>query len=77
MGTYYFRRYRRTAPGCNTGTIIDELSFSAESAFEAETHVRKHFGVGMVAMNWQNDFARLEDDEGNVLIEWLRGFTHA
>lgn len=78
MDTYHFRRYRRTAPGHATGTILDELSFTAGSATEAEASVRRRFGSGVAgAMDWQRDFARLEDSEGHIIAEWLHGFTHA
>jgi hypothetical protein len=73
--TYCFRRYRRKVPGHNTGIIIDELSFKAGSAAEAEASVRGRFGSGVAVMDWQRDFACLEDDEGHVLREWLGGFS--
>jgi hypothetical protein len=73
--TYYFRRYRRKVPGHNTGTVMDELSFKAGSAAEAEESVRGRFGSGIAVMDWQRDFARLEDDEGHILRQWLSGFS--
>jgi hypothetical protein len=73
--TYYFRRYRRKVPGYNTGTVMDELSFKAGSAAEAEESVRGRFGSGIAVMDWQRDFARLEDDEGHILRQWLSGFS--
>ncbi|HEY4075764.1 MAG TPA: hypothetical protein VGM26_02420 [Rhizomicrobium sp.] len=76
METYCFRRYRRTGPGHTTGTVIDEVKFTAGSADEAETSVRHRFGsVG--AMDWDKDFARLEDEHGHAIAEWLNGFAHA
>jgi hypothetical protein len=78
METYYFKRYRRIGPGHTTGTVIDEVKFTAESAAEAETSVRHKFGSGIAgAMNWEKDFARLEDEYGHVIAEWLNGFAHA
>jgi hypothetical protein len=78
METYYFRRYRRTGPGHATGTVIDEVKFTAGSAAEAETSVRRRFGTGIAgAMDWNKDFARLEDEHGHAIAEWLNGFAHA
>jgi hypothetical protein len=78
MQTYYFRRYRRAGPGQTTGTIIDEVKFTAESAIDAETSVRRRFGSGIAgAMDWKMDFARLEDEHGHIIVEWLHGFAHA
>jgi hypothetical protein len=77
MQSYYFRRYRRAGQGQTTGTVIDEVKFTAESAVEAETRVRRLVGSGFDAMDWQKDFARLEDEHGHVLVEWLNGFAHA
>jgi hypothetical protein len=78
METYYFKRYRRTGPGHTVGTIIDEVKFTAESAAEAETGIRRRFGSGIAgAMDWEKDFARLEDEHGHAIAEWQNGFTHA
>ena len=78
MESYYFRRYRRTGPGHTTGTVTDEVNFTAESAAEAETSIRRRFGSGIAgAMDWDKDFARLEDKHGHAIAEWLNGFAHA
>ena len=74
METYYFKRYRRIGPGHVTGTVIDEVKFTAESAAEAETSVRRKFGSGIAgAMNWEKDFALLEDGTGRVIAHWFDG----
>ena len=78
METYYFRRYRRTGPGHATGTVTDEVKFTAEGAAEAESSVRRRFGSGVAGtMDWQKDFARLEDENCNIIVEWQYGFAHA
>jgi len=28
-------------------------------------------------MDWEKDFARLENEYGHVIVEWLNGFAHA
>jgi len=78
METYYFKRYRRTGPGHATGTVTDEVQFAADSAAQAQTSVRRRFGSGFgAAMDWEKDFARLEDQHGNVIAQWLNGFADA
>jgi len=77
MQTYYFRRYRRAGPGQTTGAVTDEVKFTADSDDEAEAKVRRTFGSGFAAMDWERDFARLEDEHGHVIVEWLHGFAHA
>jgi hypothetical protein len=78
METYYFKRYRRTGLGHATGTLTDEVKFTAESATEAQTSVRRRFGTRIAgAMDWKNDFARLEDEHGHAIAEWLNGFADA
>jgi hypothetical protein len=77
MKIYYFKRYRRTELGHTTGAVMDEMKFTADSAAEAQIIVRRKFGSGIAAMDWKKDFARLEDEHGNVIAEWLNGFAHA
>jgi hypothetical protein len=78
METYYFRRYRRAGPRQTTGTVIDEVKIAAECATDAEAGIRRKFGSGIAgAMDWAKDFARLEDEDGHVIAERLREFSHA
>jgi hypothetical protein len=77
MPGYVCKRYRRSAPGAATGTMIDEWSFSASSDLEAETKIRRELLTPMLGMNWENHFATLEDQDGKVLATWLHGALHA
>jgi hypothetical protein len=75
MSSYVCKRYRRSAPGATTGTLLDEYRFPASSAMAAETKIRRD--LQMWAMDWENDFATLEDEEGHLLATWLHGVLHA
>jgi hypothetical protein len=78
MQTYRYKRYRRSAPGQNTGIVIDELKFQAASAVEAEDNIRRNFRAPLFGtMDWEKDFATLEDESGTVLATWLHGMLHA
>ena len=78
MPNFVCKGYRRSAPGAATGTLINELKFSAESAAEAEDKIRRNFRSPLFgAMDWEKDFATLEDDSGTVLMTWLHGTLHA
>ena len=78
METYYFKRYRRTGPARTSGIPIDEVKFTAGSAVEAEAGIRRRFGSGITgAMDWEKHFARLEDEHGHVIVEWLHTFSDA
>ncbi|HWM60817.1 MAG TPA: hypothetical protein VNN98_01635 [Rhizomicrobium sp.] len=77
MPRYTCKRYRRRAPGEATGTLIDALTFSATSAAEAEDKIRRNALFRIADMDWEKDFATLEDESGTVLVTWLRGVLHA
>ena len=77
METYRCKRYRRSAPGRSDGTVIDELTFPAASAAEAENKVRRMLTLRLHPMDWEKDFVTLEDDTGHVLVTWLHGVLHA
>jgi hypothetical protein len=78
MQTYRCKRYRRSASGQNTGIVIDELTFQATSAAEAEDKIRRNFRSPLFGtMDWEKDFATLEDESGTVLVTWLHGMLHA
>jgi hypothetical protein len=73
METYYLKRYHRVGPGQTTGTLADEVKFMAESAAEAETSARRKFRSSIAAMDWEKDFALLEDGTGRVIAHWFDG----
>jgi len=78
MPTFVCKRYRRSAPSATTGTLMDELSFSASSALEAEAKVRRGLlspAFGM--MDWEKYFANLDDELGHELAVWHHGVLHA
>ena len=77
MPTYVCKHYRRSAPGAAIGTLADEITFSAASSLEAETRMRKLLLSRVARMDWEKDFATLEDDCGHVLVTWLHGVLHA
>jgi hypothetical protein len=77
MPTYVCKHYRRSAPDATTGTLADEITFSAPSAVDAEARMRKLLTSGVAPMDWRNHFATLEDDAGQVLVAWLHGVLHA
>jgi hypothetical protein len=77
MPAFVCKRYRRSAPGAATGTVTDEWSFTASSAMEAETRMRRELLTPMWGMDWENCFATLEDQDGTILATWLRGALHA
>jgi hypothetical protein len=75
METYRCKRYRRSAPGQTGGVVIDEWTFLATSAVEAENKVR---GMSrLYPVDWEKDFVTLEDDSGHVLATWHHGMLHA
>jgi hypothetical protein len=76
MQTYLWRRYRRSAPGLESGTITDEVRFSASSVQEAENHVRCMRQSSLGPMDWDSYFATLEDEEGLRLTTWLYSWWH-
>jgi hypothetical protein len=77
MERYTVKRYRRSAPGQDTGTLMDTLTFPANSAAEAEDKIRRNLLFRISGMNWEKDFATLEDESGTVLVTWLHGVLHA
>jgi len=77
MPVYICKHYRRSAPGAAVGVVVDEIRFEAESAARAETRIRQGFCAPvMPAMDWDKDFATMEDEQGQVLVTWLHGFLH-
>lgn len=76
MPTFVCKRYRRSAPGAVTGSLTDEWSFPAASAVEAETRMRRELHTLMWGMDWENYFAALEDEDGQVLVTWLYSWWH-
>jgi hypothetical protein len=77
MPTFVCKHYRRSAPDATIGTLADEITFSAPSAADAETKIRKLLTSGVAPMDWHKHFATLEDDSGHVLVTWLHGVLHA
>ena len=77
MPNFICKRYRRSAPGQDSGTVTDELRFSASSAAEAESRMRRMLPSSLGTMDWENYFATLEDQDGNRLATWLHGALHA
>jgi hypothetical protein len=77
MPVYICKHYRRSAPGATTGTLADEITFSAPSAADAEARMRKLLTSGVAPMDWHKHFATLEDDSGHILVTWLHGMLHA
>jgi len=75
MPGYVCKRYRRSAPGAEAGTVTDEWNFSASNAMEAETKVRRMMLIA--PMDWKRDFATLEDASGHELAVWHHGMLHA
>jgi hypothetical protein len=43
MPLYVCKHYRRFAPGAETGTVLNEIRFEADSAARAETRMRQSF----------------------------------
>ena len=77
MAVYVCKHYRRSASGAETGTVVNEIRFEADSAAQAETRMRQSFRSSvMPAMDWDKNFATLEDENGHVLVTWLHGFLH-
>jgi len=76
MPDFVCKRYRRSAPGQDSGTVTDELRFSADSAAEAESRMRRMLPSSLGAMDWENYFATLEDEDGQVLVKWLNSWWH-
>jgi hypothetical protein len=76
MPAFVLKRYRRNAPGQDIGTATDELRFTALSAREAETRMRRNLPSSLGAMDWEKYFATLEDEDGQVLVTWLHSWWH-
>lgn len=77
MAVYACKHYRRSAPGAETGTVLNEIRFEADSAQSAETRMRQNFRAPIFPpMDWDRDFATLEDENGHVLVTWNHGFLH-
>jgi hypothetical protein len=49
------------------------VKFIAECAAEAETSTRRKFRSSIAAMDWEKDFALLEDGTGRVIAHWFDG----
>jgi hypothetical protein len=75
METYRCKRYRCSAPGQIGGVVIDEWTFPAASAIDAESKVRRM--SRLYPVDWEKDFVTLEDDSGHVLATWHHGVLHA
>jgi hypothetical protein len=71
METYYLKRYLRAGPGQTTGTLTDRIKFTAENAAEAETSGKRKFFYSAGKMNWERDFALLEDATGKIIAHWF------
>ena len=56
--------------------MTDELRFSAASALEAESRMRRTLPSSLGAMDWDKYFATLEDEDGRVLVTWLHSWWH-
>jgi hypothetical protein len=79
METYYCKRYRRSAPGQAIGIVTDEVKFSADDVAEAKRIVRGLFSGARSLhshVDWERDFATLEDECGNIIAQWLDGSTY-
>jgi len=76
MPTFLFKRYRRSGPGQDSGTVTDELRFTAATALEAESRMRRTLPLSQGAMDWKNYFETLEDEDGQVLVNWLHSWWH-
>ena len=76
MPKFFLKRYRRSRPGQDSGTVTDELSFTAATALEAESRMRRTLPSSQSAMDWENYFATLEDEDGQVLVNWLHSWWH-
>jgi len=76
MPAFVCKHYRRSAPGATTGMVLDEWSFSASDATEAERKIRRMFLSGLAPMDWKTDFAALEDELGHELAVWHHGMLH-
>jgi hypothetical protein len=71
------KHYRRAGPGAETGTVLNEIRFESDSAAGAETRIMEAFRAPiMPAMDWDKEFAALEDENGHVLATWSHGFLH-
>ena len=77
MQTYLWKRYRRSAPGRDSGIATDEVRFTASSVQEAEMHVRRMQQSSPGPMDWEKYFATLEDELGHELAVWHHGVLHA
>jgi hypothetical protein len=77
METYYCKRYRRASPGATTGTVTDEMKFTAENVTDAVRSLKWGFQLGIARMDWEKDFATLEDASGHVVTTWLDGASFA
>jgi hypothetical protein len=76
MQTYLWKRYRRSAPGRDSGIATDEVRFTASSVQEAEMHVRRMQQSSPGPMDWEKYFATLEDEDGHVMVTWLHSWWH-
>lgn len=74
MPDFVCKRYRRSAPDQDSGTVTDELRFSAANAAEAEKRMRRFLPLS--SMDWKIHFATLEDEDGQVLVKWLHSWWH-
>ena len=74
METYSCKRYRRAAPGQARGVLTDTLTCTARDAAEAARFVARSLQPGGIArMDWDRDFATLENEAGTALTIWLDG----
>ena len=71
METYYLKQYHRAGPGQITGTLTDRIKFTAESDTEAKASVRRKFLFSAARMNWESDFACLDDASGKTIAHWF------
>lgn len=76
MPRFVCKRYRRSAPGAATGTVMDEWSFSAPDGAQAEARIRV-LSAPMWGMDWETYFITLEDGKGQVLTTWHHSLLNA
>ncbi|MEO8301807.1 MAG: hypothetical protein ABI608_08435 [Rhizomicrobium sp.] len=76
MPVFVCKRHRRYAPGLESGTVADEWRFTASSALEAESRMRRSLPSSLGSMDWKTYFATLEDEDGQVLVTWLHSWWH-
>lgn len=77
MEIYHCKRFIRFSAGDTHGTPTDTISFAAHDTAEAEKIVRRRYRPSISQMNWDKEFATLEDGAGNVIAQWRDGTAFA